>query len=183
MLFFAWVIAMTTGQKIKEARKNAGLTQAQLADKLGVPFQSISQWERDLRKPKIESLERIADALNLNLSSFLGLDTLPDEKAFFESIQDLSGKMAAAINSETISRENRERLNNAFVELAELKESYLSEVVPIAEGTNELYAKLKVLIFWELQFLNFDGLNAVAEKIEELACIPKYQLLPTDSEQ
>lgn len=57
---------MTTGERIKAARKTAGMTQAELASKLDIPFQSISQWERDVRKPKKETLAKIADALNIH---------------------------------------------------------------------------------------------------------------------
>lgn len=54
---------MTTGQLIRAARKKAGLTQAELANKLGVPYQSVSQWERSTRYPKIETIARIANAV------------------------------------------------------------------------------------------------------------------------
>lgn len=56
---------MTTGQLIRIARKNAGMTQSELAQKLNIPFQSVSQWERDLRNPKYETLQRIAAALGV----------------------------------------------------------------------------------------------------------------------
>ena len=61
---------MTTGELIREARKKAGLTQAQLAEKLNIPYQSISQWERGLRRPKVNTLYRIAAALGTNIESF-----------------------------------------------------------------------------------------------------------------
>lgn len=57
---------MTTGQLIKAARKRAGMTQAELANKLGIPYQSISQWERDTRNPKYDTLKRIAAALSVD---------------------------------------------------------------------------------------------------------------------
>lgn len=53
----------TIGQRIKTAREQAGMTQVELAAKLGIPYQSISQWERGTRNPKPESLKRIAAAL------------------------------------------------------------------------------------------------------------------------
>lgn len=62
---------MTTGERIKLARKNANITQADLATKLDIPFQSISQWERDVRKPKLETLQRIATALGVSVSSLM----------------------------------------------------------------------------------------------------------------
>lgn len=54
---------MTTGQLIRTARKNAGMTQSELAQRLNIPFQSVSQWERDLRNPKYDTLKKIANAL------------------------------------------------------------------------------------------------------------------------
>lgn len=57
---------MTTGQRIKNARKNANMTQAELAQKLEIPFQSVSQWERDIRRPKKETLANIAKALDVD---------------------------------------------------------------------------------------------------------------------
>ena len=43
---------MTTGQKIYECRKNAGLTQEELAEKLGVSRQAVSKWESDAAFPE-----------------------------------------------------------------------------------------------------------------------------------
>ena len=54
---------MSVGQNIKKARKKAGMTQKELAQKLGLSFQSIAQWENDLRNPKVETLRKIANAL------------------------------------------------------------------------------------------------------------------------
>lgn len=65
---------MSVGDRIRAARKKAGMTQAELASKLGLPWQSISQWERDARNPKIEALEKIAMALQVNV------DELRDRK-------------------------------------------------------------------------------------------------------
>ena len=69
---------MTIGQKIKATRKNAGLTQKELAQKMGLSFQSIAQWENDLRKPKIETLKKIADALECPIDTFT-VDDLSEE--------------------------------------------------------------------------------------------------------
>lgn len=62
---------MTIGESIKMARKKAGLTQKALADKLGIPYQGISQYERGIRNPKLETLERIASALEIPLEDLL----------------------------------------------------------------------------------------------------------------
>lgn len=63
---------MTTGERIKQARKRAGLTQKQLGEKLGITFQSVAQWETGKRIPKVESLQKIADALNMDVYTLMG---------------------------------------------------------------------------------------------------------------
>ena len=59
---------MTTGERIREARMRAGLTQADLARKLGISYQSIGQWERNGRNPKYETMQKIAEALGLTMN-------------------------------------------------------------------------------------------------------------------
>ena len=63
---------MTTGQRIRDARKAAGLTQKELAQRLGLSFQSVAQWENDLRNPKIETLQKIAEALEISPEKLFG---------------------------------------------------------------------------------------------------------------
>lgn len=62
---------MTTGQRIQRARKKAGLSQRQLGEKLGLSASMIGQWENDLRNPKVETLQRIADALLIRFEELL----------------------------------------------------------------------------------------------------------------
>ena len=63
---------MTTGQRIQAARKSAGMTQKELGKRIGVSFQGIAQWENDLRKPKYETLQRIAEALGTTADDLKG---------------------------------------------------------------------------------------------------------------
>ena len=62
---------MSMGQKIKAVRRSRGLTQKELGQKLGLPFQSIAQWERDARNPKFETLQKIAEALETPIETFV----------------------------------------------------------------------------------------------------------------
>lgn len=63
---------MTTGDRIKAARKKAGLTQAELAQKLGVTYQSLAQYERGRRNPKLETIRKIAAALGVSDRELMG---------------------------------------------------------------------------------------------------------------
>ena len=58
----------TVGQRIKAARKTAGLTQQKLGEKLGVKFQTVAQWERGLRNPKLTTLQNVADACGCSVT-------------------------------------------------------------------------------------------------------------------
>ena len=61
--------AKEIGIGIKNARLTVGITQAELAHRLGVTPQAISQYERGIKKPKIETIEKIADALGAPVPS------------------------------------------------------------------------------------------------------------------
>lgn len=61
------------GQRIAELRKNLGLTQAELADKLGVSHQAVSQWERSETLPDILTLPKIAEVFGESISYLLGI--------------------------------------------------------------------------------------------------------------
>ena len=50
--------AKEIGIGIKNARLTVGITQAELARRLGVTPQAISQYERGIKKPKIETIEK-----------------------------------------------------------------------------------------------------------------------------
>lgn len=62
---------MTTGERIKKARKRAGLTQKALGEKMGLAPQTIAQWENGLRNPKIGTIKAIAKALGVRDNELL----------------------------------------------------------------------------------------------------------------
>lgn len=66
------------GKKIRAARKAAGLTQAQLAEKSGVAAITIHQYEAGKRQPRMKQLADIAAALNMSVDSLI---TFEDEVA------------------------------------------------------------------------------------------------------
>ena len=56
---------MEIGERIKLSRKKAGLTQKELGELLNVSAAMIAQYENNLRNPKFETLDKIANALPL----------------------------------------------------------------------------------------------------------------------
>lgn len=63
---------MDIGQRIKKARKKAGLTQRELAEGANVATVSIQQYERGARQPRIEQLQAISAALGVQVVDLLG---------------------------------------------------------------------------------------------------------------
>ncbi|MDE6880201.1 MAG: helix-turn-helix domain-containing protein [Oscillospiraceae bacterium] len=63
---------MDIGMHIKAARRNAGLTQEQLAKKCNLATITIRQYELGKREPKMEQLSSLADALNVHVLELLG---------------------------------------------------------------------------------------------------------------
>lgn len=59
------------GRNIALLRKNAGFTQEELAEKLGVTAQAVSKWENGHNLPDIENLMLIAELLNTSYSALL----------------------------------------------------------------------------------------------------------------
>lgn len=62
---------MTVGERIRALRKAAGLTQTALGEKLGVKQATVGQYENNPNPPKIETLQRIADALEVPVGALL----------------------------------------------------------------------------------------------------------------
>ena len=64
---------MTIGEKIKNLRKEKGLTQKNLGVLCGMTAEQIRQYELGIRIPKIVSLKKIADSLNVLFCDLLPL--------------------------------------------------------------------------------------------------------------
>lgn len=65
---------MKFGERLKAARKNEDLKQGEVAQKLHVLRQTISNWENDKAYPDINSLIKISDFYNLSLDTLLKED-------------------------------------------------------------------------------------------------------------
>ncbi len=62
---------LTFGQKLKDARKKAGLTQEQLAEKLAVSRQAVTKWESDKGLPDVENWKTLSKVLNVSIDYLL----------------------------------------------------------------------------------------------------------------
>lgn len=62
----------TFSTRIKEERTKKGLSQPQLAEDLGLTKQTISLWERGVRRPDFETMEKVADYFGVSLGYLIG---------------------------------------------------------------------------------------------------------------
>ena len=62
---------MTFGEKLKEARKNAGLSQEQLAEKMSVSRSAVAKWESDKGMPDVNTLKVMAQMLDVSVDYLL----------------------------------------------------------------------------------------------------------------
>lgn len=86
---------MTTGERIRQARKAAGLTQKELAAKCGVKYSAIHKYETNMVvNLKRETVQALADALNVTPSWLLCLDdeTNRQQDELADLLEDLKNR-------------------------------------------------------------------------------------------
>lgn len=154
---------MTLGQKIKDARSKALLTQEELAEKLIVSRQAVSKWESDKGMPDISNIKALSKLLNVSVDYLISNDTTLDMNITREPI-DLG------------SHSGRK---------AKVKDSIVRTKFPQAQ-INELYAD-PVLTKAEKRVDNMvlliSPLTNVVKLSKQLNNTDKAYYLVTDSEQ
>ena len=70
---------MTLGEKIKEARKQCGLSQEQLAEKMAVSRSAVAKWEANNGLPDVDKLKALAQLLNVSIDYLLDDGEVIDE--------------------------------------------------------------------------------------------------------
>lgn len=63
---------MTVGEKIKEARRQCGLSQQQLAEKMLVSRSAVAKWEAGNGLPDVDNIKALAQLLNVSIDYLLG---------------------------------------------------------------------------------------------------------------
>ena len=119
---------MTQGERIKQARLQRGLTQKGLADKLGVSESFISQYERDVRNPKHDTLQKIAVAL----------DTTAD------ALRGIQWELAPSVDEESLEKHRKQLrqysdLKDVIMEMLRILYGAAEEETIVFEGLGEHY--------------------------------------------
>ncbi len=77
---------MTFGQRLKKYRKEAKLTQLELAEAIGVSMQAVSKWETDIGMPDISQIVPLSCELAVSSDALLGI-AREDENAEFGAVR------------------------------------------------------------------------------------------------
>lgn len=186
--------------KLRAIRKRAGITQNELAAKLGINRATISKYESGAIEPSILQLKNIANILHVDFydlidSGFGALDAvlppnwrganLDHAKIDEKQLSGLLTKLSLLDKTTT----TYVRTRNALFALAEssglsdMAISYISELehipfVPQHNANNDIITRLNTA----LSKLNDDGQQKAVERVEELTEIPKYQRQETPPE-
>lgn len=126
---------MNIGEKIKRRREELGITQRELAIRVGITEATLSRYENGIRIPNAQILAKLAEALQTDLNYFT--DGLPynqfqltgkDKKDIAieleRMISELENADALAFYNEPLDEESKEYLKNALrigLEIAKLK--------------------------------------------------------------
>ncbi len=63
---------MTFGKRIKLMREKKGWTQAELGERLGLSDKAVSTWEKDIKVPRVSTIQKIADLFGVTQGFLLG---------------------------------------------------------------------------------------------------------------
>jgi transcriptional regulator with XRE-family HTH domain len=121
---------MTTGEKIRYARKKRGIKQNELARRIGARPQQLLQWEKGIRNPKLDVITKISFALNVELGYFDDWDEDTNPDIFFDSQEHIELRIS--------SRENTLKSLNNFLSLMDNNElsQMLNEAFVIVSQRN-----------------------------------------------
>lgn len=65
------------GKIISTLRKEKGMTQKELADKLNITDKAVSKWERDIAFPDTATIPKLAEILEVSVEELMNAKTIP----------------------------------------------------------------------------------------------------------
>ena len=131
---------MELGKKIRQYRFKAGLTQEQLAEKLGIGAQAVSKWENAAAMPDISLLPVLAEVFGVSIDDLFDL-TVEQRLNRIENRMDIEKELPADVFREY--------------------EDYLKALLP-----QESYKKRATSL---IAYLYWHQMNAAGEKVKQYA--------------
>ena len=96
--------------RLKEIRLNKKLTQKEIANHFNTSPQSYAQWEKGIRKPSAENLQKLADFFNVSTDYLLGKTDIPDPESDIDL--DTAIDNSVAYDGTPITDHDREIIKN-----------------------------------------------------------------------
>ena len=99
-------------ERLKTLRKQAQLTQVDVAEKLGISQPAYASWERGIKKPTQENLVKIAQILNVSVDYLVGNSDYTEDK--LDNIE-----LLFRMNSKGLTDEEKEIFKKELIEFME----------------------------------------------------------------
>lgn len=152
---------MTFGEKLKDARKSAGLSQEQFAEKLSVSRSAIAKWETDKGMPDITNLKAMSQLLGVSIDYLLD----EDNKLSFSETKE-------PIDLSSFEKTGKCRSREDAACLARFKDA--DAIIPLIR--RKKMSKKEAL----LDFLVFPGVLNVADSLNDTS---SYYLVESGNKQ
>lgn len=105
---------MEFSERLKDLRKQAGLTQVDVAEKLGISQPAYASWERGVKKPTQENLVKISQVLNVSIDYLVGNS---DEGVKEDELDNV--ELLFRMNSKGLSDEEKKVFKKELIEFME----------------------------------------------------------------
>ncbi len=105
---------MAFAERLKELRKQAHLTQVELAKRLGIGQSSYADWERGKKNPTQENLIKLAQILNVSVDYLIGNS---DEENTNKELEDI--ELLFRMNSKGLTDEEKAIFKKELIEFME----------------------------------------------------------------
>ena len=111
---------MEFSERLKKHRKDIGLTQVDIASRLGISQQAYASWERGVKKPTQENLVKIAQVLNVSVDYLVGNS---EEKS--NEVDNI--ELLFRMNSKGLTKEEKEIFKKELIEFMEERKRTFKE--------------------------------------------------------
>ena len=177
---------MTVGEKIRWIRKKKQLTQKELGEKCGINQANIRKYESGRQSPKLDTLQRIADGLQVPVEVLI-----PSDYEFMQNVAGIQAEIDRVqrihdVNSQLLDDPENQTLDNFRTFNASFREDLLAQNVLFSEMhyqeslthpgkvSKEVYVGKTQVITGLCGMMNVEGLDKVISYLTDLTQIPEY---------
>lgn len=151
---------MKVAAKIKAARINKDMTQMEPADRMGVSYQAVSNWERGNSMPDISKQEELSQILDISIDGMLGTGEATAALKKVIQLEAMPGENAAQEKTQTGFNLNLKELSEIMPVLSPSKtKSILQTIIESMENID--ISELACVA----PFLDTEYLDQLGEKV------------------